>query len=106
MENSPKFMDCWARVSVTGALTAARWVSAAALTGGAGAGTYDLTLQRGLNVNEMLPMVCIDTTAANAIARVSSTSDTVKRVTLIDDAGAAVDAGFYFAAWRVAWGAH
>jgi hypothetical protein len=106
MENSPRFMEAWAQVTVAGVLTNGRGVTATALPGGAGTGIYTVTLERELNANELLPMICIDTTAANAIARLTNTTNLVKTITMFDDAGAAVDAGFYAAFWRVAWGGH
>jgi hypothetical protein len=96
----------WLSSDVTGTIINSRNVTSCTLTGGAGAGTFDIVLDEALDANEMLPIVCVHTTAANAIVRVTSTSDTVKRITMIDDAGAAIDAAFYAAFLQVAWGGH
>jgi hypothetical protein len=99
-------MDAYANVAVDGTLTAARCVSASALPGGAGTGIYTVTLDRGLAAGELMPMLLPHTTATSAIGRITNTSVTIKTITFLDDAGAAVDTAFYFAAWRVAWGGH
>lgn len=69
----------------------------------AGAGLYDVTVDPGINpgaaASEVTLLVTVETAARQA--RVSHTSDTVKRITIEDNAGAAADAAFNFELKRV-----
>jgi hypothetical protein len=99
-------MHAWASVNAAGAIINSRWVAAAALPGGGGSGIYTVTLDVALDANELMVMLTPHTTATSAIGRLTNTSDTIKTITFIDDAGAAVDTAFYIAFWQVAWGGH
>jgi hypothetical protein len=92
-------------VDATGATTYTRGQAcASALPGGAGTGVYTLTLGLGLDANELVPIITPGTAAA--IVQFVDTSDTVKTVTFLDNAGAALDSSFYYALLRVAFGGH
>lgn len=65
-----------------------------------GAGVYDLTLERGINESECQIICTRRGTALRTYFAISQTSDTVKRVSVFDSAGAALDSDFDFAVTR------
>lgn len=69
----------------------------------AGAGLYDVTIDAGSNPSANageVTVVALPETAARQL-RVTHTSDTVKRITAEDNAGAAADSAFAFEIKRV-----
>lgn len=69
-----------------------------------GAGDFQVVMTRGINANEIMPVILPGT--VGIIPRIVHTSDTSKQLLFISHAGAATDSTFYFAAWRVAFGGH
>lgn len=64
-----------------------------------GAGVYTITLDRLLDRDE--GMVVVTPEAADRMAAVVDTSDTVKTVTISSDAGADADSDFHFVVLRL-----
>jgi hypothetical protein len=98
--NSPVSKEDIAFLIMTGAgvVTTARGCSAVRF----GAGVYDITLDAGNGVNDaqMSGDVLVKTTGLTA--SLVSTSDTVKRLSVVDAAGAAADGDFSLSVGRVA----
>lgn len=90
---------------VTGAtppvITFSRGLTSAARNG---AGDVQLTLDRAIDGNELVPVLTAQ--SVGSIGRLVNTSDTSKQILWLNDAGAATDTTFYFAFYQVAWGSH
>ncbi|MFH1010996.1 MAG: hypothetical protein V1784_07160 [bacterium] len=70
----------------------------------AAGGTYDITLERGLNAADGIFKAQVRTGAADCNCQIAHTSDTVKRVTTHVGAAAAADQDFDFMAKRISVG--
>lgn len=101
MLRTPEMMAC-GRIKTDGTVVAP-FFGAGCTVARAGAGLYDITLDPGTNpeidVSECLVLALPETSARQL--RVTHTSDSVKRITSEDNAGAAADADFCFAVLRV-----
>lgn len=97
----PEMMAC-GRVQTDGT-TVSPFFAEGCTVARAGAGLYDITVDPGVNpsanVGEVTVSALPETTAIQL--RVTHTSDTVKRITAENNAGAATDAAFNFEIKRV-----